>query len=330
MPQINLCLLQGQTSKLPLYYESLNGSLKDVSTLENIIKMLSWLNITNIHPVMDKGFYSEHNVDQLYEYGFLFTVGVPFTTSWARELVSKVRGGIEGFSCFHRVGEHSFFATTDTTSWKGHTCYRHVYYDSKRASEEYVELLLKLEGWKKELEEDRLVEENKPYYERYFTVKDVSSDDSGGGGGRCVVVVVCDGAVLDFRLGVAGFFVLLSNCVCDAVEAYRVYLEKDVVEKGFDNLKNALDMCRLRVHDVLAMEGRLFVQFVALVLSCGVRNVMVSSKLDEKYSLPELLNELKSFYSVNFEGQEKTIFSKLSKAQREIFTAFDIDKETYV
>jgi len=57
---------------------------------------------------------------------------------------------------------------------------------------------------------------------------------------------------------------------------------------------------------------------------------MVSSKLDERYSLPELLNELKSFYSVNFEGQEKTIFSKLSKAQREIFTAFDIDKETYV
>jgi transposase len=75
LPQINLCLLQGQTSKLPLYYESLNGSLKDVSALENVLKTLSWLNITNIHPVMDKGFYSEYNVDKLFEHGFLFTVG---------------------------------------------------------------------------------------------------------------------------------------------------------------------------------------------------------------------------------------------------------------
>ena len=285
---------------------------------------------------MDKGFYSEYNVDKLFEHGFLFTVGVPFTTLWARELVLKVRSSIEGFSCFHRVGEHSFFATTDTTSWKGHTCYRHVYYDSKRASEEYVALLEKLEGWKKELEEDRLVEANRVYYERYFTVKDVSATndvegvDGVGGGRRCVVVEVCEGAVLDFRLGVAGFFVLLSNCISDVVEAYRVYLEKDVVEKGFDNLKNSLDMCRLRVHDVFSMEGRLFVQFVAQILSCGVRNVMVSSKLDEKYSLPELLNELKSFHSVNFEDQQKTIYSKLTKAQREIFTAFDINKETYV
>ncbi|MCL2173370.1 MAG: hypothetical protein FWB84_07030 [Candidatus Bathyarchaeota archaeon] len=93
-------------------------------------------------------------------------------------------------------------------------------------------------------------------------------------------------------------------------------------------MKNAWDMCQLCVYDVLVMEGRLFVAFVALVLSCGVRNVMVFSKFDEKYSLPELLNELKSFYSVNFEGQQKTIFSKLSKAQRENFTAWDINKET--
>jgi len=320
-------MLLGQTSKLPLYYESLNGSIKDVSALENVLKMLSWLKAVHIHPVMDKGFYSEHNIDRLYELGVLFTVGVPFTSKWTRELVAKVRdgddGGIERFSCFHRLGGRSFFATTDNTSWKGHICYRHVYYDSKRASEEYVELLEKLVVWKKELEENCLVEGNEVFYERYFVV--TAGFD---GVGRCVEV--CDGAVLEFKLGVAGFFVLLSNDISDAVEAYRVYREKDVVEKGFDNLKNALDMNRLRVHDSLSMDGRLFIQFVAQVLSSGVRRVMVDSKLDERYSLPELMNELKSFHSVSLEGQIKPIFSKLSKVQREIFTAFDINKETYV
>jgi transposase len=322
LPQINLCMLLGQTSKLPLYYESLNGSIKDVSTLENILKMLFWLKATHIHPVMDKGFYSEHNIDCLYEYGILFTVGVPFTLKWAKDLVAKLRGGIERFSCFHRVGEQGFFADTDTTSWKGQVCYRHVYYDSVRAAEEYMLLFLKLEEWKKELELGCLVDGNEVFYERYFTVI-VESDGSRR-------VEVCDGAVLEFKLNVAGFFVLLSNDISDAVEAYKVYREKDVVEKGFDNLKNGLDMKRLRVHDALAMEGRLFVQFVAQVLSCGVRRVMVDSKLDEKYSLPELMNELKSFHSVGLEGQQKLVFSKMSKAQREIFTAFNINKETYV
>ena len=322
LPQINLCLLLGQTSKLPLYYESLNGSIKDVSTLENVLKMLSWLKAVHIYPVMDKGFYSERNIDRLYELGFLFTVGVPFTSKWAKDLVAKLWGGIERFSCFHRVGDRGFFADTDTTSWKGQLCYRHVYYDSKRAFEEYVDLLLKLGVWQKELDGGCLVEENRRYYDKYFVVEQVS-----GGGCR---FRVCDEAVLEFKLGVAGFFVLLSNDICDAVEAYKVYREKDVVEKGFDNLKNGLDMKRLRVHDVLAMEGRLFVAFVALVLSCGVRRVMVDSKLDERYSLPELMNELKSFHSVSLDGQLKPIFSKMSKAQREIFTAFDINKGSYV
>jgi transposase len=322
LPQINLCLLLGQTSKLPLYYESLNGSLKDVSALENVLKMLSWLKAKGLHMVMDRGFYSEYNIDCLYDRGFLFTVGVPFTTKWSRELVSKVRGSIEIFSNFHRVGRHSFFATTDVTFWKGQVCFRHVYYDGKRAADEFVELLLKVDVWRRELEEDRVVEENRLYYDKYFVVEQVL-----GGGCR---VRVCDDAVLEFKLGVAGFFVLLSNDVSDAVEAYCVYREKDVVEKGFDNLKNSLDMGRLRVHGVEAMDGRLFVQFVFQVLSSAVRKVMCSSKLDERYSLPELMNELKSIHSVSLDGQQKTIFSKLSKAQREIFTAFNINEKTYV
>jgi transposase len=322
LPQINLCLLLGQTSRLPLYYESLNGSIKDVSTLENVLKMMTWLKATCIHPVMDKGFFSEHNIDCLYEHGFLFTVGVPFTPKWTRELVAKVREGIERFSCYHHVGGRSFFATTDNTSWKGRLCYRHVYFDSKKASEEYMELLEKLGVRKKELEENCLVEGNEVFYERYFRVIVESGGDRR--------VEVCEGAVLEFKLGVAGFFVLLSNDISDAVEAYKVYREKDVVEKGFDNLKNALDMNRLRVHDALSMDGRLFVQFVAQVISLGIRKVMADSKLDERYTLPELINELKSFHSVSLEGQTKPIFSKISKAQREIFTAFNINKETYV
>jgi hypothetical protein len=53
---------------------------------------------------------------------------------------------------------------------------------------------------------------------------------------------------------------------------------------------------------------------------------MSVSKLDERHTLPELMNELKSIHSVCLKGPKKTIYSKPSKVQREIFTAFNIDE----
>ena len=46
-----------------------------------------------------------------------------------------------------------------------------------------------------------------------------------------------------------------------------VILQKDAIEKGFDDLKNDLDMKRLRIHSNATMEGRIFIQFVSLVLT---------------------------------------------------------------
>jgi transposase len=122
--------------------------------------------------------------------------------------------------------------------------------------------------------------------------------------------------------------VLITNDIKDAVDALRLYRDKDCVEKGFDDLKNALDMKRLRVHSAAAMEGRLFVQFVALVLTAGIRSVMESSGLDRKMTMPEMLNEMKPLRSVKLHGRRKLIYTKASKKQREILNAFKI--KTYV
>jgi hypothetical protein len=57
-------------------------------------------------------------------------------------------------------------------------------------------------------------------------------------------------------------------------------------------------MNRLRVHSAEAMQGRLFIQFIAQIIAAELYRVMTLSKLDEKHSLPELMNELKSVHSV--------------------------------
>jgi transposase len=82
-------------------------------------------------------------------------------------------------------------------------------------------------------------------------------------------------------------------------------------------------MKRLRVHSAAAMEGRLFVQFVALVLTAGIRSVMESSGLDKKMTMPEMLNEMKSLRSIKLHRKRKLIHTKASKKQKEILNAFN-------
>ena len=60
-----------------------------------------------------------------------------------------------------------------------------------------------------------------------------------------------------------GWFVLATNDIKDKVKALEIYRSKDAVEKNFDDLKNDLDMKRLRIHTQATMDGRIFIQFIA-------------------------------------------------------------------
>jgi transposase len=75
-----------------------------------------------------------------------------------------------------------------------------------------------------------------------------------------------------------------------------------LVEKCFDDLKNSLEMKRLRMHTSATVDGRLFEQFIALILISAIRKEMRSSELIEKYTVSELLQEMKTLTKVNILG----------------------------
>ena len=323
LPQVNLCLLMGEKSGIPVYFEALPGSIKDVSALKNVQSLMSWTGAKQLHFVMDRGFYSEANIDAMYAGHVRFTVGVPFTTTWAKELVAKVRADIDTFEKFHVVGDSEIFAYCDTKDWKSHRCYRHVYYDNKKAAGNYSSFLLSIAELKRELEEGRYVAAHQVKYERYFIVKETPKR------GR-KVIVRDDEAVREYKNNMAGFFVLLSNDIKDSVSALKIYRDKDAAEKGFDDMKNALDAKRLRIHSAQAMKGRMFIQFVALTIASGMKQTMEVSGLSSKYSLPEIINEMKSFQRIVLDGKKKPIYSRPTKSQTEILAAFALNPNSYV
>jgi transposase len=62
-----------------------------------------------------------------------------------------------------------------------------------------------------------------------------------------------------------GFFALIGNEAMDAGNALLIYRNKDLVEKAFDNVKDRLNMRRVNVSSELSLDGKLFVEFIALI-----------------------------------------------------------------
>jgi len=91
LPQLNLAMLFGQKSGLPVYYHRTPGNINDVSTLHNLVATFKTLEAGRLHYVMDKGFYSRKNIDDLVAHRAHFTISVPLNNRWVQLAIDGVR-----------------------------------------------------------------------------------------------------------------------------------------------------------------------------------------------------------------------------------------------
>ena len=92
-----------------------------------------------------------------------------------------------------------------------------------------------------------------------------------------------------------------------AIEALKIYRNKDVIEKAFGNLKERLNMRSMLVSNKQSLEGKLFVEFVALIYLSHIKKTM-----------PKMLDKLDLIESFEAPGQKPFIGEMLEK-QKEIF-----------
>jgi transposase len=80
------------------------------------------------------------------------------------------------------------------------------------------------------------------------------------------------------------------------------------------------------LHYILeTVDGRLFVQFIALILMSALREAMRAAKLMKKYTVRELLLEMDPLTRIRHDGKYGTILTEVTKPQREILTLLNID-----
>jgi transposase len=322
LPQVNMLMITGNNSKIPCYYEILPGSIRDVNTLNKVMADLDWMERKHLHLVLDKGFYSAQNIDMLYKHNHKFIVGMTFVSAFANDFVEKVQSNIMNVENYISVQGNDLYATSFLEKWNGHRIYVHVYYDSAKADGEYREFSRKIQDMKVELETKKEIKNHMKDYEKYFIIKETPV--------RGRKVFINTEAVEEFRNKRAGYFILVSNDEKDSTKALEVYRKKDIVEKSFDNLKSSLESKRMRAHSKETMQGRFFLQFLALILMMDIQNEMQEQKLYKRFSYPTLIGELKTLSAITYPGKRKITYTELTKGTKDIYKVFEIDLKTYV
>jgi transposase len=320
LPQINLAMLFGQSSGLPGYYRRLPGSISDVSALKTTVASLGFMGQSKLTFVLDRGFYSISNIDAMFAGRCGFVMAIP-ARQWVETLYDECRNDI--LSPLNRRNGNEkevLYATTRLHKCGGHRCYAHVYFNNVRAAEETDALALKLLGLMKELETKNEQTEHAEDYKRFFTVKETPK--------RGRRVIPNTKAEEDARKKYAGFSCILTTKKMDAMEALEIYRRKEVVENSFDDLKNHLDMKRLRIHSSPAMDSRLFIQFVALILLSKVRLVSKNSDALSTMSVREIMEAMETIVEVRYARRYKRIITEAGPLQRRIMDSFGVSLDS--
>jgi len=326
LPQINLALLFGEESNLPFYYRKLAGNIPDVKTVKNLLADIDFFGYDKIKLVMDRGFYSEANINDMYQSHLKFLIAAKVSLKFVKSELDKVRDSMRTWTNYSQ--KHDLYTYTTKIEWeysqerpyKGDTLkgkrrmYMHLYFNGERALEDGRNFNILLCTLQAELESGKTYPEHENQYAKYFDIKTTPA--------RGTKVTARQEAIDEAKKNY-GYFVLLSNEVKDPIAALEIYRNKDLVEKAFGNLKERLNFSRTSVSSDQSLDGKLFVEFIALIYLSYLKKKMQDKELFKKCTMQELLDEFDIIECFEQPGHEMRV-GEVTKKQFELYEAMDI------
>lgn len=326
LPQINLSLLFGQQSRLPFYYRKLAGNIPDVKTLKKLLADINTLGYEKIKVVLDRGFFSAANINELYRHHIKFLIAAKLSLKLVQTHLDALRDTMRSWN--HYSQDYQLYMYCLPVTWdyvqdrpyKGDTIksdrrmYLHLYYSPERALEDEMAFNSRLADLQAELESGQRHPDHEKQYAKYFEVKSTPV--------RGTKVVAREEALAGAKRNY-GYFALLSNETKEAHEALEIYRNKDLVEKAFDNLKERLNLRRPAVSSEQSLDGKLFVQFIALIFLSYITRKMQENKLFKNHTLQEVLDEFDIIECFEVPGQRLQV-GETTKRQIELYATLGV------
>jgi transposase len=327
LAQVNIAIIVGEKSLLPVYYRILPGNINDVTTIKKFILDTQFLNLPNLKFVMDRGFYSSENISELHQNGYKFVMGIKTNIKFISKQIEDIVDILDSNKYYS--ADHDVCCTTKTTfinlknistvhkqSEKSKfRLFIHIYYDSDRAASDKKEFRQKIHHAIKNINQGTASKDETKFLAKYSTYIPQNNNK---------FTLDINNELIDKKESTFGYFALVSNYVSDPVNALTIYRDKDFVEKAFYSLKNRLHLTRTSVHSTENLEGFVFIKFIALILTSYIHKQMKTSLLYSKYTMYELLAEL-DIISLCKYSNNKSHFSEITSKQVDIYKLLNIE-----
>lgn len=287
------------------------------------MKSMDFLGSSSVHFVLDRGFFSQANIDAVLGRRHHFTIAVPSGLTWVEEAIDMHYESIASPQNYQSIDDtEALYVATDLRKWGAdqRRVYLHIYYNARNAAVEFDRFTRKLLMYKEEVESGKRVKEHEKSYARFLIIKETPK--------RGLRVSFNDEEVQKSRKRYIGFFCILTSGIKDPMDALSVYRAKEAVENSFDDLKNHLDMKRLRIHTSAAMDSRIFIQFLALILICRIRNISKKDKILKNLSVREIMEHMETLVKIKFSGRYGQLYTETDPIQRKIMEVFELTYPT--
>ena len=148
LPQLNLLLVFGEKSGIPFYYRKLAGNIPDSKTVKHLLEDLDILGFGKTKFVMDRGFYSEENINGLYREHVKFLVGTRLSLKFIKKNHDDVYDDIRMFNNYDdSIATYGYTVSTEwdyiqERPYKGDTIrdkrrmYIHYYYSIEKGADD--------------------------------------------------------------------------------------------------------------------------------------------------------------------------------------------------
>jgi transposase len=354
LPQVNYGLLCLRDTAMPLFAWPLTGSVSDVRTLQNTLQFMSKLGFKPDCLMMDRGFGSQENITYMLRNKYTFLQALRVNANWIHKLLDvgeltrmrpdsmiKEAGktyyvsttpiwwtilrqktgkhmGREEVAVFVREKRKRPVSPDEFEVISRYACSFHVLFCQDLVGNQHDRFMENLKDEYERLISDEMTKVTKEL-KNYFVIKREKY-------ARHRSVDFNVEAITRHKNKYAGYVCFLTNdmSVLSAAHALKEYSTRDYIEKDFDEIKNELDMNRIRVHTDDRMKARLFIQFIAEIYMREIRVRLHESDECHKMTRKQIFSHIKGIYKVKFKGKYKDVHPELSKSQRGILDALGI------
>jgi len=313
LPQINMAMYMGQTSLLPMFYVTYDGSIVDKSHLEYMMTYNAELGIENVSFVMDRGFASTDNAEYMRGKGYPFILGAGYNIKAIRQAFAENKQSVQN------AGNYILSQKVYGTAVKGRF-YRidatlHIFYDPESIPQQTADFFRKIAAEENELSQlKNLDDAQRQKYSKHFIITKAKNG----------FTFERDNTKINDIHGRLGYFFILTNKSLSSEDVVSIYRKRDVIEKGFDEIKNGLDMNRLRTHSSATTDGKMFCAFLSLICRLYMQNNLLDLIDELNFSNERVIRELSKIRAIDLDGK-KRLLNPLTKIQKDILIALHLN-----